>query len=212
MHAKKKRTSTNPWPAQAKRRSADFDVKRMAILDAATTLFRDRGYKGTSLNDLARVLNVTKPTIYYYFASKDEILRSIKHHALDDVIHMLVEVRASDRRGIDKLAEAMRRYVHILAGDSGRVVVLIHDRVLTKKSQSAIRDKTEEIDAHLFAIYDQAIAEGDLKPIERHVLHYTLFGALNWTPHWYQPGGKIKPDLLAEQQVAILIDGVRSAR
>jgi AcrR family transcriptional regulator len=205
----KKRSSANPWPAQAKRRSRDFDVKRIAILDTATSLFRDRGYKGTSLNELAKRLNVTKPTIYYYFSSKDEILSSIKHHALDEIIRMLVQVRASDRSGIEKLAEAMRRYVHILASDYGRVVVLIHDRVLAKKSQVFIRDKTEEIDTHLFAIYDQGLAEGDLRRIERHVLHYTLFGALNWTPYWYNPEGKVPTDKLAELQVAMLLDGVR---
>lgn len=206
----KKRPAANPWPARTKRRSADFDGKRIAIMDAATRLFRDHGYKGASLNELARLLNVTKPTIYYYFSSKDEILRSIKHHTLDEVIRMLVEVRATDLRGIDKLTEAMRRYVHILASDYGRVVVLIHDRVLTKKSQVAIRDRTAVIDNHLFAIYDQAIAEGDLRRIERHVLHYTLFGALNWTPNWYDPEGRIPPEKLADLQVTMLVDGVRT--
>jgi len=207
----KKRPAANPWPARTKRRSADFDGKRIAIMDAATRLFRDHGYKGASLNELARLLNVTKPTIYYYFSSKDEILRSIKHHTLDEVIRMLVEVRATELRGIDKLTEAMRRYVHILASDYGRVVVLIHDRVLTKKSQVAIRDRTAVIDNHLFAIYDQAIAEGDLRRIERHVLHYTLFGALNWTPNWYDPEGRIPPEKLADLQVTMLVDGVRTS-
>ena len=207
----KKRPAANPWPARTKRRSADFDGKRIAIMDAATRLFRDHGYKGASLNELARLLNVTKPTIYYYFSSKDEILRSIKHHTLDEVIRMLVEVRATDLRGIDKLTEAMRRYVHILASHYGRVVVLIHDRVLTKKSQVAIRDRTAVIDNHLFAIYDQAIAEGDLRRIERHVLHYTLFGALNWTPNWYDPEGRIPPEKLADLQVTMLVDGVRTS-
>ena len=206
-----KRPAANPWPARTKRRSADFDGKRIAIMDAATRLFRDHGYKGASLNELARLLNVTKPTIYYYFSSKDEILRSIKHHTLDEVIRMLVEVRATELRGIDKLTEAMRRYVHILASDYGRVVVLIHDRVLTKKSQVAIRDRTAVIDNHLFAIYDQAIAEGDLRRIERHVLHYTLFGALNWTPNWYDPEGRIPPEKLADLQVTMLVDGVRTS-
>jgi AcrR family transcriptional regulator len=208
----KTRSPANPWPAQAKRRSSDFDVKRMAILDAATGLFRDHGYKDTSLNELAKRLNVTKPTLYYYFSSKDDILSSIKHHALDEIIRMLVQVRASERRGIDKLAEALRRYVQILASDYGRVVVLVHDRVLDKKSQAGVRDKTAEIDAHLFAIYEEAEAQGDLRPMERHVMHYTLWGALNWTPHWYNPEGKILPEKLAELQVAILLDGVRKRK
>jgi AcrR family transcriptional regulator len=209
MKARKKRAPANPWPAQAKRRSRDFDVKKVAILDAAARLFRDRGYKGTSLNDLAKALNVTKPTIYYYFSSKDEILRSIKDHTHDEIIRMLLDVRASDRRGIDKIAEAMRRYVHILASDYGRVVVLVHDRVLKKKSRAAMQDRTEEIDSHLFAIYDQAAAEGDIRTVERHVMHYTLFGALNWSPNWYNPEGKISPEKLADLQVTLLVDGLR---
>lgn len=204
-----KRAAKNPWPTRGRRRSRDFDVKKIAILGAAAKLFRDRGYEATSLNELAKMLNVSKPTIYYYFASKDEILSSIKEHTHNEIVRMLLEVRASNLRGIDKIAEAMRRYVHIIASDYGRVVVLIHDRALKKKSRAAIRDRTEEIDSHLFAIYDETVTQGDIRPVERHVMHYTLFGALNWNPNWYNPEGKVPPEKLAELQVALLIDGLR---
>jgi len=205
----KKRATASPWPSQARRRKHDFDVKRVAIMDTAARLFHERGYKETSLNELATALNVTKPTIYYYFANKEEILRAIKNHCHDEFVRNVVEIRASDRRGIDMIAEAMRRYAKILTSDYGRVVVLIHDRVLTSKGRSAVQDRTTEIDSHLYAIYDKALSDGDIRPVERHVIHYTLFGALNWSPYWYNPHGKIPPDKLAEMQISLLLDGLR---
>lgn len=207
-----KRKVVTPWPAQTKRRSRDFDVKKVAILDAAAHLFRERGYEGTSLDELAKALKVTKPALYYYFSNKQEILRSIKARTHDEIVRMLVEVRASKRRGIDMLAEVLRQYTRIITSDYGRVLASVNDRLLSKKTQLEFQDWTSEIDSHHYAIYEQAIAEGDMCDIDRRVIHYTLFGTINWIPNWYNPEGRIKPDKLSGMLVQILLDGVRTRK
>ena len=204
-----RRPAKRPWTARAKRRNQDFDAKKVAILGAAARLFATKGYKDASLNELARALRITKPTLYYYFSNKDDILRSIKSHVHDEFVTALVAIRATDRRAIEQLEDAMRRYIDIICSDFGKAILHIHDRVLSRASRNSIRDRTEEIDTHLFAIYERAVKDGDMRALDRTVIHYTLFGALNWNPNWYDPLGRIPLNELRDQQVAILMNGVR---
>jgi AcrR family transcriptional regulator len=203
------RRRSTPWSARLKRRNPDFDVKKVAILRTAARLFASRGYQDVSLNDVAGALRVTKPTLYYYFSSKDEILCSIKSHVHDEFVAALAEIRATDKRGIEQIEDAMRRYIDIICSDFGKAILHIHDRVLSKASRNSIRDRTDEIDAHLFALYERAVREGDMRALDRKVIHYTLFGALNWNPNWYNPRGRIPLRKLADLQVSILLDGLR---
>ena len=61
------------WKTQAQREQ-ERALKREAVLRAAARAFSEQGFHRTSLDDVAERLNVTKPTIYHYVRSKDEIL------------------------------------------------------------------------------------------------------------------------------------------
>ena len=63
----------SPWPVRkTSRRSRDS--KREAVIRAAARAFNARGYHNTSIDEIAAALNVTKPTIYYYVANKEQLL------------------------------------------------------------------------------------------------------------------------------------------
>ena len=71
----------SPWkPAGA--RAQQREAKRNAVLQTAARLFNERGYHATSLDDIAEQLHVSKPTLYYYVKSKDDILLECVRTAL----------------------------------------------------------------------------------------------------------------------------------
>ena len=59
--------------------------KRTAILDAATTAFLEKGYVGTSVDEIATRAGVSKPTVYNHFADKEELFTEIVLRTIDDV-------------------------------------------------------------------------------------------------------------------------------
>jgi len=63
----------SPWPVR-KNTQRNRDVKREAVIRAAAQAFNARGYHNTSIDEIAAALNVTKPTIYYYVANKEQLL------------------------------------------------------------------------------------------------------------------------------------------
>jgi AcrR family transcriptional regulator len=50
---------------------------RERILDVALDLFTEQGFDGTSMREIAERLDITKPSIYYHFASKEDILMAL---------------------------------------------------------------------------------------------------------------------------------------
>ncbi|MGD9021410.1 MAG: helix-turn-helix domain-containing protein, partial [Lysobacterales bacterium] len=77
------RTRGGAWGEQVPTRGEQHAMKRRAILRTAAILFSEKGFRETSLNDIADALNVTKPSLYYYVKNKDDILFQCLFSALE---------------------------------------------------------------------------------------------------------------------------------
>lgn len=67
---------------------------RQRILDAATKLFEQRGFAGTSIRELAVLCGMTKAALYYHFPSKEEVLQALVAPFLDDVDRIVAATAA----------------------------------------------------------------------------------------------------------------------
>ncbi|HET7111639.1 MAG TPA: TetR family transcriptional regulator, partial [Gemmatimonadales bacterium] len=85
---------------------------RAAILDAAATLFAERGYAATSLADVGARAGVSRGAPGYCFGSKAELYRAILERAIE-------EVRAAVRSGRERALASGRSSDDILAGAIG---------------------------------------------------------------------------------------------
>ena len=87
------------WPS-AGEKERERREKREAVLRAAVRAFNEKGFHATSLDDVAHALNVTKPTIYHYFASKDDILFDWFRRGVDGIRAAAVAVEAHAGGGV----------------------------------------------------------------------------------------------------------------
>ena len=90
-------------------RERNPERSRTAILDAAETLFAERGYEGTSLHDVGAAAGVSRGTPGYFFGSKADLYRAV----LD---RMFAEVREAVRAGRERALASAREPESILAG------------------------------------------------------------------------------------------------
>jgi AcrR family transcriptional regulator len=81
------------------------DGKREAVLHTAVRMFLERSYAHTSMNDVAKQLNITKPALYHYFRNKEEILVEIYQLGTDLIDEMLDAIEAEQKPGLDKVAD-----------------------------------------------------------------------------------------------------------
>ncbi|WP_172384201.1 TetR/AcrR family transcriptional regulator [Streptomyces sp. MNP-20] len=91
--------------------------KRGAIMDAATQVFVDKGYAGTSMDDIAKLAAVSKQTVYKHFADKEKLFAEIvlaTTHRADAMIDLVADIPADADRLEENLARLARQFLTAL--------------------------------------------------------------------------------------------------
>jgi AcrR family transcriptional regulator len=130
--------------------SGESDGTRRALLDAAAKLIAERGYRGTTVNDVVARAALSKGTFYWHFKSKHDLLLAVLEDRFDRPVRELAELLASASSREDMAPEASRRFLE-LVGHERETVVLEHEyrslavrdprvRARYRKRQAALRD------------------------------------------------------------------------
>jgi AcrR family transcriptional regulator len=200
--------SDSPWKTAADRRS-EREEKRIAVLRTAAQAFNELGYHATSLDDIARRLNVTKPTIYYYVKNKEEILFECVRIGLEMLDNASTEVIGHGGSAYDELVAVMTTYVGIVTMDFGMCVIRVGEEPLTEESRRTLRGLKRRIDLKFRSLIERGIAEGSIAPCDPKIAAFTLSGALSWVARWYRPDGELVPEEISRQSIALLLNGLR---
>jgi len=168
------------------------------VILAAARAFRERGYHNTSLEDLAAALNVTKPTIYYYVANKEEILFECFRAGLDQIKAIFGTLDASPENARTRLLALIRHYGAAIAGEFGWCMVHAEDQDLGPAMSGRIRGLKSEIDQRIRGLIKAGIADGSVQPCDPKMTAFAIAGALNWISHWYHKDASLDPDEVGE--------------
>jgi AcrR family transcriptional regulator len=199
----------SPWANSDRKRGNKFSGKREAVLAAAATLMGRNGYSGTSLVELAEILNVTKPTLYHYVGSKEELFSEIVARSQRNTIDFIQAVVDEETTAYEKLRKILLGYIEIVNSDFGTCVIFSNSPELGTKTRLQIRARAREANELIHRVLEQGRKDGTLRVADAGVALHTIFGALNWSPNWFKPNGRLPLREIAEQQVDLLLNGVR---
>lgn len=197
----------SPWPKREER-ARERAVKRDAVLRTAVALFNEKGVHATSLADVATALNVTKPTIYHYFSSKDEILFECVRRGVESIRDAAIDVEKQGGTGLERLEAHMRNYALVMTSDFGMCVTRTADHELSAESRAKFRAIKRETDVLMRRVVEEGIQDGSIASGDPRLITFTLAGALNWIARWYDPKGPMTPEEIAAECVAILVRGI----
>ncbi|HEY6800187.1 MAG TPA: TetR/AcrR family transcriptional regulator [Agromyces sp.] len=182
---------------------------QQGILDVAVAAFNQYGYDATSMGVLADRLGLSKSAIYHHFASKDEILERALDHALSGLEGVLNASDAAPGRAADRLDQVLRGAVHVLVDQLAYVTLLLRVRGNTEVERRALA-RRRAFDKRVTALVSEAQSEGSLRSdIDVRIVERLLFGMINSIVEWYRPGGKEDADRLADDVIAVALDGLR---
>ncbi|PRY38081.1 TetR family transcriptional regulator [Umezawaea tangerina] len=182
-----------------------------SLLQVAVKLFNERGYDGTSMEDLARKLGITKSAIYYHVPSKDELLRLAVDRALDGLFAVVAEIEDVPGRAIDRLEHVLRGSVAVLVEQLPFVTLLLRVRGNTKVERAALA-RRREFDHLVTDLVKQAESEGDVREgLEPATVARLLFGMVNSLTEWYRPRKGSDHVDLADAVCRVAFDGIRKS-
>jgi AcrR family transcriptional regulator len=94
------------------------DDTRQRILEVAVDLFIERGYAGTSVRDISQRIGMTKGSLYYHFASKEDLLTALVEPIISELDHFIADASGrdapADRGMIERLVTILDRHGIIL--------------------------------------------------------------------------------------------------
>ncbi len=183
-------------------------AKRQAVLSTAAQLFNERGFHATSLDDIAARLGVSKPTLYYYVKSKDQILLECVRQGLEMTLEGIEVSRQAGGTALDQLEACMRVYARIVTMDFGMCLIRVGDEQLPPESRKALRRMKAQIDLAFRRLVEAGVQQGLLAPCDPKMTAFMIGGALSWIGKWYDSGGAYSPDEISEQAVRTLLQGV----
>lgn len=202
------------WGFEVQDSGEQFALKRLAILRAAARMFNQRGYYGTSLDQLARELKVTKPSLYYYVKSKDDILVQILNVGMQQIDPAITKAKASreGKTGLDKLRLFVRYYVLTMTEEFGKCMVISGLAPLQQESRNKMLPAYRRIDRAVRGMIGEGIRDGSIAPCDPKMAAFTLFGAMHLIPYWYRADGPLGPEEIAEAQLALFENGLKGVR
>ncbi|SHF54029.1 transcriptional regulator, TetR family [Jatrophihabitans endophyticus] len=185
-----------------------YDVD--SLLAVAVAVFNERGYDGTSMEDLSQRLGIAKSAIYHHVAGKEELLRLSLDRALDGLFGVADRVRATDAPAVDRLELLVRGSVEVLQRELPHVTLLLRVRGNTEVERAAL-ERRRSFDRFVAGLVRQAERDGDISPaLSPTVTAHLLFGLVNSLVEWYRPGSRTTGASLADAVAALAFDGLRA--
>jgi AcrR family transcriptional regulator len=197
----------SPW-AVRHRRPRDHDLKRDAVVRAAAREFNARGYHNTSLDDIATALGVTKPTVYYYVANKEQLLFECFREGLQRIREVVIAVERSDRPARERLNTVLRGYATAVASEYGWCMVRAHEHDLGSELGRQINLLKSAIDLGLRRLLSEGVADGSIGPCDPKIAAFAMAGALNWIAHWYREDQALTAAEVGDAFVAFFDNGL----
>ena len=176
--------------------TVEGERKRREVMDCAAELFARHGFDNTSINDIAHMANLKKPSLYHYFPSKHSLLLAI---LTDGMAHLWADASqaAAIKDPVARLDALLTSHLHNFGQKLAHVAVFLLERRVLERSeadQAETRAYLEQRRAYdrLFA---DAIRDGQKKGLFRQddpvVLSYAILGMVNWMVQWYRVDGPL---------------------
>jgi AcrR family transcriptional regulator len=179
------------------------------ILQASAQIISEKGFHATSMQDIARAVNLQKASLYHHFSSKQEILLMLLDQAIDLLTERIEPIVKQEIPADEKLHQAMRCYLVALSERKDLVAVLLLEyRSLTPALLSKHVPRRDRLERQWRKIIQQGIETGLFCSTDPALTTRALLGVLNWTITWYKPSGPMTIDEIASHAAGLFLNGL----
>lgn len=205
-----KRSPGRPrWNNLVKSADEQYELKRQAVIVEAIQAFGHNGYQNTSLDDIASRLNVTKPTLYYYFKGKDELLYECHNLAMDIGDQAIAHAESEAGSGLDKLQRLVEYYIGRLTTELAASAVLHEMAAMRLEHRKRILQRRRKFDQRMREFIQDGVDDGTIEPCNPKLAVFWFMGAINGIPRWFRTEGELSGAEIAKSFVRFLVAGFR---
>ncbi len=170
--------------------------RRAEILEAAIQAFREKGYHGTTLEDIAERLGVRNTALYHYFPDKEAILYECHRESLGQVMTLLDDARRHSDSPAEQLRYLIAEHVRVMTETLRGSSLAFEVHSLAPEHQAEIIRERDRYERGLRKVITAGIDSGEFRDVNPKITVFAILGAINWIARWFDPDGTIhSPEL-----------------
>src|SRR5271169_4936316 len=168
-----------------------------------------KGYEGTSMNDIADAVGLTKAGLYHYIRGKEDLLFQIMSYGMDMVDQDAIAPARQTQDALERLRIIISRHAKRVLEVGGAVSILLDEMyALTPAHRRAIKRRKRAYFDLVRESLDQLSAEGKLRNVSPTVATFSLFGMVNWISRWYRQDGRLTSEQILSDFIEIALNSV----
>jgi AcrR family transcriptional regulator len=185
-------------------------TKKDAIIQSAAALFRSKGFKASSMREMAEGIGVEAPSLYNHIGSKSELLQDICFKIANDFTGNLQLVEQSSGNTTAKIEQLIRFHIQIMLQEYDAVFVANHEwKHLEEPWLSDFLNQRKQYEKRMMQLIKDGIHKKELKNIHPHVAVLTILSAVRGIEFWQRHKTSIPAAELEENMVDHLLNGLK---
>jgi AcrR family transcriptional regulator len=174
--------------------------KRERILEEAVKLFYERGFTGTTLDDIAAELGVTKPFIYTHFRSKVELLAALCKPTIEMSLAAVENAAAMAGTPTERLYRAVVDFTRVVLSRQSNIAIYFREeKSLAPEALAEINALRRNFDHVLTGLLEEGVAAGEFELEDAGLASLAVGGMISWAYTWHRHGGRLKLDELCSE-------------
>ncbi|MCV9386774.1 TetR/AcrR family transcriptional regulator [Reichenbachiella ulvae] len=183
--------------------------KKQIIVEEAARLFREKGFVGTTMRDLASEVGMEAASLYNHIRSKDEILIEICLSLANTYSAKMDEVYPSDYTPIGKIKKLIALHIQINSMSSPLATVMNDEwRHLPEPTKTKFLDMRKRYEYQFTDIIQQGIEKGEIKQLDPRITLYTLLSSVRWLQHWYHANRELDVKDIKDNIMEMFLSGL----
>jgi AcrR family transcriptional regulator len=187
--------------------------KRERILEEAVKLFYERGFTGTTLDDIAAELGVTKPFIYTHFRSKTELLAALCKPTIELSLGAVTQAASGPGSPTERLYRAIAGFTEVVLSRQANIAIYFREeKNLSPEALGEINGLRKKFDRVLSKLLAEGVAAGEFDVGDVSLTALAIGGMISWAYTWHRPEGRLAIDDMCERmaELALQMVGARA--
>jgi len=195
----------------AKIKPADQTSKRDIIYAVAAQLFREKGFRATSMRELAAKVGIEAASLYNHIQGKNDLLNGICFKIATTFIRKMEEVESEDCPMIEKIERLLRFHVYEMVNNYEDVYVSDREwRNMEEPELTKYREMRRSYRKRFAAIVEKGISRGEIKRVDANTTVMIFLNAISAVDQWHRIVHKVNSTELENVMVSVLIEGLRN--
>jgi TetR/AcrR family transcriptional regulator, cholesterol catabolism regulator len=200
----------NPFSLHAK----DEPDRLADIYRAAARIICEKGYDGTSMNDIAEAVGLTKAGLYHHISGKRDLLFRIMDFGMDSLEEQVIAPARSIRDAEQRLRTIITGHVRLITSNStpegNNPVTIVLDEIagLTPAQRRKLDERKRGYVDFIRDTLSELKAERKLSDVDVTAGAFSLLGMILWLSRWYNPKGRLTPETVSEEVTKIALGGL----